>query len=452
MVKFEIKKSNYQNLPRLAESLRKSKVSGVELSITEQKSEIPKFSEIMPFVYQVLDYELFFGVWLKNIPFCAVNPEAVDHILTWPGRFSGKKIKECRTCFWNKRCLGFSQEYLSKYGAGEICPRPDLPWEVMIEVTPRCNFNCRFCFNQISFADRGIKEFSQTYLKKIISRIAKAGIKIIRFTGGEPLLRKDIFELVEYSKNQGLETRLNTNASLVSPVAAKKFKGILDNVLIPIESYHQKKEAEITGYQNSLEKKIRAINLFKKEQIPVVRVGTVANRENIVNFDKIARLISKLPLDEWEFYRPIPVEKKQELNSGLVNSLADKIIKWRKKLNKPVFIANALPFCAIKDLNKLNNLSKGALFDEGHTRIAIDPRDFVKPHYFLNERIGQPLDILGAWHSSFEKKMRNLEYLPLECKDCHFAYKCRGGSRQIAKMVFGSYRALDPLANLDNLK
>ena len=43
------------------------------------------------------------------------------------------------------------------------------------------------------------------------------------------------------------------------------------------------------------------------------------------------------------------------------------------------------------------------------------------------------------------KKIRNLEYIPKECKNCNFIHKCRGGSRQIAKMSFGDYNKLDPL-------
>jgi len=66
----------------------------------------------------------------------------------------------------------------------------------------------------------------------------------------------------------------------------------------------------------------------------------------------------------------------------------------------------------------------------------------------MNENIGQPLDILGAWHHPFVKKMRDLKYLPEQCQECPFVFKCRGGSRQAAKMVFGDYWDLDPLGRL----
>jgi len=449
-MRYEISQSNYKTLPRLAKLLKENKVKKIEIELTNQVEDLPKFSEITPFLYQILDYELFFGIWLKNIPYCVIDSEAVDHILPKDKDFQGEKTKKCRKCLWNNRCSGFPKGYLAKYGSEEICPMPDLPWEVMIEVTSHCNFNCQFCFNKISFAQNGrvIKDLNTDYFKKIIDGLIKAKIKIIRFTGGEPLLRKDIFDLMEYTKKRGVEVRLNTNASLIDQKTAKKLKGIVDNILIPIESYSDKEESKITGYKHSLKKKIKAIELLKKEGIPVVRAGTVAVKENILNFDKIAQVISQLPLDEWELYRPIPISKKIDLNSKLVRLLVEKLISLRGKTKKAVFIANALPFCAIKDLNKLNSVSKGALFDDGHTRLAIDPRGFVKPHYFMNENIGDPLDILGAWQHSFVKKMRDLEYLPEQCQKCPFVFKCRGGSRQAAKMVFGDYWDLDPLGRL----
>tara|TARA_Y100000031_G_scaffold60113_1_gene67916 strand:+ start:1 stop:1308 length:1308 start_codon:yes stop_codon:yes gene_type:complete len=435
-MKFEIKQSNYQGLLSLANIAKQSKADKLEIEMTDDISKMPKFSEIVEYIYPVLDYEAYFEVWLKNFPYCVLTPEAVDHILSDDKK---EKIKDCQACLWFEQCPGFSNNYLEKYKGKEICPMPDLPWEVMIEVEPGCNFNCQFCFNKISFAKDGrkIKSFSTDYVKKIISSIAQLGIKIVRFTGGEPLLRKDIFQLIKYAKDKELETRLNTNGLLINQEMIKKFGKALDNVLVSIDDC-----------SNSLDKKIKAIKLLKKEEIPVVRVGTVATKENILNFDKIAELICDLSIDEWEFYRPIPINKKEELDSKLVNLLVEKIIDLRRETAKAVFIANALPFCAIKDLNKINSVSKGGLFDDGHTRLVVDPRNFVKPHYFIDENIGQPLDILKAWQGPFMKKMRNLEYLPEKCHNCNFVFKCRGGSRQIAKMVHGEYNKMDPLMRI----
>ncbi len=447
-MKFKIDKYNYTNLISVAELIRQDGGKKLEISLSENIDDHIFLSDIAQVIYAVLDnYERYFQIKLKNIPFCVFSEEVFDHIV-----FDNKKAeknKNCKKCKWNKRCGGFPEGYLKKYGNKEVCPTPDLPAEVMIEVTPKCNFKCEFCFNKISFAKHGrdIKSLSKNYLKKVIDGISKSKIKIIRFTGGEPLLRKDIFTLLKYAKNKNLEVRLNTNGYLIDKKVAEKLKGLVDNVLIPIESWSDKKEEKITGVAKALEKKTKAIDLLKDQNIPIVRVGTVATKENILNFDKLADFVGKQKIDEWEFYRPVLISTKENLNSKLINILADKLIQFREKNERAIFIANALPFCSIKDLNKINSISKGGVFDDGHRRLVVDPRGFVKPHYFMDENIGDPLDILGAWNSRFMKKMRNLEFLPSECKGCFYVSKCCGGSRNSAMLFNGKYDTIDPLVN-----
>jgi radical SAM protein with 4Fe4S-binding SPASM domain len=280
--------------------------------------------------------------------------------------------------------------------------------------------------------------------------VAASGIKIIRFTGGEPMLRSDLFVLMRYAKDKKLEVRLNTNASLVNNDNVGRFRGILDNVLIPIEGWSSRKEEEITGHRNALDMKIKAVKLFKKAGIPVVRVGTVATGENIVDLDKLAKLILSLPIDEWELYRPIFFRGSvQSITNEDVDRLIRKIVELYLKTGKRAKIANALPFCATDKPHIVSAFSSGALFDDGHNRLVVDPRGFMKPHYFMDKNIGDPLSILAAWNHPFMKKMRDLKFLPQECGDCVFKYKCRGGSRSEAKMAYGRYDSPDPLARMN---
>jgi AdoMet-dependent heme synthase len=440
----------YENLLKKIKQLRKIRINRLEIRLASDIKELPMLSRVVLDLCRIFDLESFLEIWVYNFPLCLIPVKARDHII-FDGNYKGEKMPACQSCQYFEICQGFPKGYFDKYGIKELILVKDLPIELMLEIESRCNFNCKFCFNKISFASQGRnikKEFSTAYVKKIINVACKAGIKTFRFTGGEPLLRKDIFELIDYAKNKGFEVRLNTNGSLIDLRVAEKLANSVDNVLIPIDNWSNKKETKITGYQDALKKKITAIKLLKRKKIPIVRVGTVASKENIKNFNKIARLILSLPINEWEWYRPI---NQKSFNQQDLKLLVDKICYWQKKTSKIISIANALPFCAVKDKNKINSISSGALFDDGHNRMVVDPRGFVKPHYFLNKNIGEPLDVLTAWNRPFMKKMRNLEFLPKECFNCYFKFKCRGGSRYEAKKTFNSYYALDPLAQPKNL-
>ncbi|MFW9876995.1 MAG: radical SAM/SPASM domain-containing protein [Candidatus Thorarchaeota archaeon] len=322
----------------------------------------------------------------------------------------------------------------------------DKPCEVVIEVTPKCNFDCELCFNKTSFAKRGrkFKEMSIDYIKKIIDSVSASSIPILRFSGGEPLLRKDIFELMKYSFLNGLRIWLNTNATLVTERNIVQLEKYVENVLVPINGYDDKSDIEWTNTNNSFKDKITGIKLLKNSKIPVIRAGTVATPENIDNLEKIYKIVKENNIDFWEVYRPIAL-KKENINFDIDN-LVSKLIKLSLDFGKPVLIPNAIPFCCTQP-EKINIISMGAKADEGHSRIIVDPNGFAKPSYFIDENIGNPKDVMSCWNHEFMKKIRNLELVPEECKSCMYLKKCKGGSRYMANLYFNNYKAKDPLMN-----
>lgn len=420
-MRFIIKEKNLASLKALVGLLRASGAKRLELALSQEAGDLPRFAELIHLLLPLLDYETEFEVWFKNFPYCVVPPASRDHI--WVDQV-GVKSAACENCLYQKICAGFPIGYFERYGETEVCSQPDIPHEVMFEIEPHCNFNCQFCFNKLSFAQSGrdLPRLELGVAKEIVKKIAEAGIGIIRFTGGEPLLYPDLRELIQYSKNLNLSVWLNTNGSLINKDNAPWLAASVENILIPIESYSFDRESEITGFKNSLEKKIQTIKLLKSAGIKTLRVGTVALPENIADFDKLKELVLSLPIDEWEFYNPVG----GGLDKNQAEDLADKILAARLEHPQLISIANALSFCLIDDPQKLNLVCQGALFDDGHSRLVIDPRGFVKPHYFVNENLGDPRDILAAWQQPAMKARRNLENLAEKCLGCRFKYKCRG--------------------------
>jgi len=395
---------------------------------------------------------------VKGLPYCLI-PEPESVILKSQKSKDFIKLKRCKTCRYNKECNGILKGYFKNLYKNKIKPQI-LPKEVMVEVTPRCNFKCKFCFNRVSFAKQGHlgKELTTSYLKKIIDSIEKAGVRVVRFTGGEPMLREDIFELIKYAKAKGLETRLNTNGSLIkSYKMAKEMAKYLDYVLFSMHTYDPKKDEKITGFKGSFEKKVRAVRWFKKAGVKTVRMSTIATLDNIKNLEKFYQLFKEMKIDKWATNRliPLPGEKKFWGRKELP-LLVNKLIKIKKDIVKnnlslKLHIVNAAPLCA-DDPIKMNAICSGARSVDGHERFVIDPRGFAKPIYYIEKNIGNPLDILACWNHPFMKSLRSYNHLPKECRKCPLLEKCKGGNRYSAYAIFGSYQAKDPLMNYSNIK
>lgn len=323
--------------------------------------------------------------------------------------------------------------------------------EIVIEVTFECNLGCYFCFNLTVLNGNMVFRLSTKQIKEVIDKAAELNIPFIRFSGGEPLLREDIFDLLAYAKSKKFkEVRLNTNGLLINEYVAKKLEKYVDNVLIAINACSSEQEKKITGV-DSFNKRINALKLLKKTKIKIVRGGTIALPENIKNLEKIYSIVRGLKLDDWEVYRPIA--NKSNLG-GVTRSdvkvLVQKLLKIKKETGKTYPIANALPFCVLGKGNICNvaGVSLGAKYDDGHCRLVIDPRGYIKPSYFINENLGGYLEIEKAWNSVFLKKIRGLSFIEHECNCCNYLGVCKGGSRFDSYLKNGDYFKEDSLFNL----
>ena len=95
-----------------------------------------------------------------------------------------------------------------------------------LEVTARCNNNCRHCYINLPADDASVKkkELSLSQIKKIVDQAVDLGALWCLVTGGEPLLREDFFEIYLYLKKKGLLVSVFTNAALITNEHINLFK------------------------------------------------------------------------------------------------------------------------------------------------------------------------------------------------------------------------------------
>ena len=131
---------------------------------------------------------------------------------------------------------------------------------VAFNCTSRCNLNCLHCYSS-STSIPGNDELTTAEAKRLLHQLAEANCPVVLFTGGEPLLRNDLFDLLAEAKQLSLRTAISTNGILLDSAAAKKLAGLgVSYVGISIdgnEQFHDKFrqspgcfKAALTGVQN----------------------------------------------------------------------------------------------------------------------------------------------------------------------------------------------------------
>lgn len=247
---------------------------------------------------------------------------------------------------------------------------------VSFRVTLKCNNNCEYCF---SSNNTDVKEMSLAKIKKLFILLHKMGVKAILLTGGEPLIRKDIDQIILELKKLDFKLFIDTNGDLFF-----KHTDILsryvDIIGLPIDfpnlSYRNEDNLKIV---------LKILSYFKdKKQFPKIRIGTVVTKDNFRKLDKIGELLKKYPVRHWKLYQFTPQGKNAikhrtsiEIHKDQFKTVTQKIeskysrffkitVSSREDRNRAYFFINpdgtvSIP---IDDLNVCRQRKIGNVFDK----------------------------------------------------------------------------------------
>jgi MoaA/NifB/PqqE/SkfB family radical SAM enzyme len=165
------------------------------------------------------------------------------------------------------------------------------PMKAMFELTYRCNLKCRHCYVAPSAVNEGRKELETKQVFIILDQLAGAGCLNIGFTGGEPFLREDIFEILGYAKNKGLNVIVLTNGTLLTPERADRLKELgLNKIDISFHTTHRDTFDWFTKTAGTYNKVLRAIGLLRERGIDVYLKATAMtiNEDDLVKIRHMA--------------------------------------------------------------------------------------------------------------------------------------------------------------------
>ncbi len=172
-----------------------------------------------------------------------------------------------------------------------------------LELTARCNNNCRHCYINLSVEDKEAhkKELSFDEIKRIVDEAVSLGALWCLITGGEPLLREDFFDIYVYLKEKGLLISVFTNATLITKEHIKFFKRLPPrDIELTVYGVTQETYEEVTRNPASFDAFMRGLNLLLKNDIRV-RLKAMVLRSNIHELPQIADFCREKTKDYFRF-------------------------------------------------------------------------------------------------------------------------------------------------------
>lgn len=169
--------------------------------------------------------------------------------------------------------------------------RKDTPLYVQFAVSKRCDLKCRMCKAVESRKDE--RELTLTEIEKMAEILASLDIGVLVLTGGEPLLRKDLPEIVEAFTKRGISVRLQTNATLATDRRVEALVNAgLREVTVSLDTLDPEKQDDINNSPGSWVRIMRGLSVFSRylpEKGNMSGINIVVSRLNI---EEIPRLIS----------------------------------------------------------------------------------------------------------------------------------------------------------------
>ena len=168
--------------------------------------------------------------------------------------------------------------------------------DLRISVTDRCNFRCRYCMPRERFGENHTFLPRRAYLsfeeiEKVVTACRPLGLEKVRITGGEPLLRPDLDDLISRISSTGVEVALTTNASLLSGQAPRLADAGLDRVTVSLDALDPKIHSQMTDSSIPVEVVLGGIDAALEAGLSPVKVNCVVQRG--VNETEVAPLVRR---------------------------------------------------------------------------------------------------------------------------------------------------------------
>ena len=315
-------------------------------------------------------------------------------------------------------------------------------------VTNECNLSCEHCYRDAGKESESELTTSEGF--SLLREIAKAGFKLMVFSGGEPFLREDIFELTKYAASLGLRPVYGTNGTLLTRDAVQKIKDAGGaSVAISLHMIDREKMGEFCGKSDAFDKALEAMKNCKEMGLPF-QVNTTVFDRNQDDILKISELAQSMGAMSHHVLFMVPTGRaknieEETLREKQYESLIRQLLSKRQETGFDIKPTCAPQFMRIAKQLKIDTgrYRRGCL--AGISYCSIIPNGDVWPCPYLPLKVGNvretPFSDIWAASKVFED-MRSINYSGT-CGDCDFKRIC-GGCRARAYFYDDDYMGAEP--------
>ena len=294
-----------------------------------------------------------------------------------------------------------------------------VPLSVQLDLTYRCNERCIHCY--LDHNDHG--EMTTAEIKDLLDQLADAGVFFLTISGGEILMRKDFFDILEYARAKMFSVKLKTNAVLIHEKEAERITSLgVESVQVSIYSHRPEVHDAITKLPGSLERSLDAIRFLRARGLRVM-IANVLMRDNASDYPAVKTLAGELGV---EFTMDPTVTPMMDGDRSIL-SLNIEEDTLRQVFRDQSLVGNVEEFCAPpvgRDEDALDSLPCSA----GHTACYVSPYGDVYPCVQFplpsgNVRRSKFLDIWQNSPQLNEVRSITLRELPT-CSSCAHGTTC----------------------------
>jgi len=327
------------------------------------------------------------------------------------------------------------------------------PYSLLCELTYRCPLQCPYCSNPIDFA-RHNDELGADEWKRVLTEAAALGVVQAHFSGGEPLLRADIPEIIRHARELDLYTNLSTGGTLLTEkLAAELREAELDSLQVSIQDADGTESDRMAGGAPSFEKKLRAARLARAAGFPLT-LNVVLHRQNIGRIERIIAMAEELGAERLEL-------ANTQFNGWALKNRAA-LIPTRAQVEQAAAIAHAaqqrlkgrMEILYVRP-DYFEQYPKPCLNGWGRMFLTVTADGTALPCQTAREITGLTFEnvrqrsLTEIWFVSESfQKFRGTDWLPEPCQSCPRKKMDFGGCRCQAFFLTSDANATDPACSL----